>query len=57
MIPVDSFFRVHFFFQFEGVIVEVLLQHLIRVVDAELLKRVVVKNFKSKDIKNANVQG
>ena len=41
-------------FQFEHVLVEVVLQLLVGEVDAKLLKAVLLKVFESKDVENAN---
>lgn len=52
--PVDALLVVHVLLQFEDVLVEVELQLLVGIVDAELLKTVQRKVFKAKNIENAN---
>ena len=48
----NSLRNVDLLLQFEGVVVEELLKHLVRIVDAKLLERVVLEDFKSKDVEN-----
>eukprot|EP00732_Lithocolla_globosa_P000970 Lithocolla_globosa_v1_NODE_401_length_4166_cov_3.956458.p2 type:complete len:157 gc:universal NODE_401_length_4166_cov_3.956458:1282-812(-) len=55
MIPLDSFCHIDGLLQFEGVVIEVLLKHLIGKIDAKLLERIELENLKPKNIQNANV--
>ncbi len=43
-----------YLFQLEDVLVEILLQLLVGIVDAELLKRVLLEDLKPKDIQHSN---
>merc|ERR1740123_609054 len=53
--PVQTLANVHFLLQGEHVGVEELLQLLVDVVDADLLKAVVVKDLKAGDVEDTNV--
>src|SRR5690349_20482869 len=53
-LPLDLFTCILFLLQYEHVVVEKLLQLLVRIIDAELLKTVFVEDLKSSDIQNSN---
>jgi len=52
--PVNGLFLVLFLFQYEHVMIEELLQSLISVVNTQLFKRVVIKDFKSSNVEYTN---
>ena len=41
----DAFTLIHLFFEFESIVIEMLLKHFVCEVDAKLFKRVVLENF------------
>jgi hypothetical protein len=53
-LPLNAFLLVLFLLQHEHVVVEELLQTLVRVVDAQLLKRVVLEDLEASDIQHTD---
>jgi len=51
----NSLAGIHLLLELKRVVVEVLLQHLVREVDAELLKAVVLEDLEPEDIQDTNV--
>ena len=54
LVEFDAFGDVGLLLEFERVLIEVLLQLLIGVVDAKLLKAIVFENFKAENVEDAN---
>ena len=53
-LPLDALMLVFFLLQRKHVLIELLLQFLVGIIDAQLLKGVLLEDFESKDIKEAN---
>ena len=53
-LPLDALMLVFFLLQCEHVLVELLLQFLVGIIDAQLLKGVLLEDFESKDIKQTD---
>ena len=53
-VPLDALLAVLLLFQLKHVVVEKLLQLLVGVVDAQLLKRVLLENLKARDVQDTN---
>lgn len=54
VLPLDSFLLVLHLFECEHVLVELLLQFLVCVVDAQLFERVFLENLEAKDVKQTD---
>ena len=52
--PLNSFIDVFFLLQCEHVLVKLLLKLLIRIIDTQLLERVLGENLKAKDVQKSN---